>query len=93
VSIVTWTDFEKNNSNIKKDFEDMCRVFFNIKFFNGDAIFTKSPNHPGVEIEPIKCGDKFISFQSKHFGSTTSYSEIEDSISKATKHYGKNQLI
>jgi hypothetical protein len=89
---VTWIDFEKNTSNPKTDFENLARIFFKIKFFNLDTVFSQSPNNAGVEIIPIRCGNNFISFQAKHFDNKVDYSQIKSSISKTTKYYNNTQL-
>lgn len=89
---VTWNDFEKCVTNIKNDFEDLARVFFKVKFFGGDAIFSQSPNNAGIETTPTECNGKFISFQAKHFDNLVDYSQIEQSISAVVRHYNSTQL-
>ena len=72
--MISWEDFNYiNKGNLKEAFEDMCRMFFNYYYFDNKAIFAKTTNNPGIEIEPINCGDKLISFQAKHFEKGNKY--------------------
>ena len=86
--MIAWSNFEQNNSNIKKDFESLCRSLFKAEFCPEMTVLRSNPNHPGIEADPviIKNGKK-ASFQAKHFKNNVSYKDIEGSIDKILEWY------
>ena len=86
--MITWEDFNSTNANNKKTaFENMCRILFNYYFFNNTAILKQKYNNPGIEVEPVECKGKRISFQAKYIESGNVYDQIKDSVSKVVKYY------
>ena len=86
---LSWVQFEVNNPNKEISFENMCRSIFKKQFILNTEIMHSDPNHPGVEIKPVKSkiGEKQISFQAKYFDSRISYSQIKNSFEKIIEVY------
>lgn len=65
---IDWNQFESQNKNPRKEFEDMTRLLFEEYYCIEGATLHSNPNNPGVEVVPTlgKNGEK-ISFQSKYF--------------------------
>lgn len=85
---ITWETFEMCNADKRDAFENMCRLLFKQRFFNGDKLLHSNPNNPGVEVVPVidpKSGKK-ISFQAKFFDNI-SYTQIMHSCKTAVSHY------
>lgn len=85
---ITWETFEICNADKRTAFENMCRLLFNQRFFDGDKLLHSNPNNPGVEVVPVvdpKSG-KRISFQAKFFDNM-SYAQIMHSCKTAVSHY------
>ncbi len=61
---ISWIQFELCNPNTQMEFENMCRLLFNIFFFKKKEVFHSEPNNPGIEIMPVlhKESGKWISF-------------------------------
>ncbi|MFA6867133.1 MAG: hypothetical protein WCR54_06405 [Clostridia bacterium] len=86
--MISWKDFNFTNQKDPEDaFENMCRIFFNYYFFDNKANFKCCHNNPGIEIEPILCNGKRISFQAKHFAKTNNYQDIYDSAKTTISNY------
>ncbi|WP_076648268.1 NACHT domain-containing protein [Latilactobacillus sakei] len=86
---ITWAQFSAINDDTTSSFEDLCRLLFNMQFFEGSKNFVSKPNHPGIEVFPIfeEISGKRISFQSKFFSPSINYPDIEDSIKKTIKYH------
>ena len=89
---LSWDRFKANYSNTQVEFEHLCTELFRLVFFSRQTVFRSDPNNPGVEIHPEEClqgkyRGKRISFQSKFFGSSVKYKDIEDSADKTIKNY------
>lgn len=92
---IDWNQFESQNKNPRKEFEDMTSLLFEEYYCAEDDTLHSNPNNPGVEVIPSlgKNGEK-ISFQSKYFQNDIRYSEIKESLKKAVAHYkGELDLI
>lgn len=85
---IDWNQFESQNKNPRKEFEDMTRLLFEEYYCIEGATLHSNPNNPGVEVVPTlgKNGEK-ISFQSKYFQNDIRYPEIKESLKKAVAHY------
>ena len=86
---LSWVQFEVNNPDKEIAFENMCRSIFKKQFVLNTEIIHSDPNHPGVEIKPVKAktGEKQISFQAKYFDSRISYRQIKNSFKKIIEFY------
>lgn len=86
---LSWVQFEVNNLNKEIAFENMCRFIFKKRFVLNTEIIHSDPNHPGVEIKPVKSktGESLISFQAKYFDSRIDYSKIKKSFEKIIEVY------
>ena len=86
---LSWVQFEVNNPDKEIAFENMCRSIFKKQFVLNTEIIHSDPNHPGVEIKPVKSktGEKQISFQAKYFDSRISYRQIKNSFKKVIEFY------
>ena len=86
---LSWVQFEVNNLNKEIAFENMCRFIFKKRFVLNTEIIHSDPNHPGVEIKPVKSktGESQISFQAKYFDSRIDYSQIKKSFEKIIEVY------
>jgi hypothetical protein len=87
---LTWARFEEYNLDAQTAFENMCRLLFNCQYFEGKAILRSSPNHPGIEVDPIlePKTQKRISFQAKFISTPElAYRQILSSMKTAVKHY------
>lgn len=87
---ITWDCFKYVNSQNKTaSFESMCRLLFKHQFVSEAQILHTNPNNAGIESEPVtRASDgKRISYQAKFFESGIGYSQIEDSMDKAVRHY------
>ena len=85
---ITWETFEMCNADKRDAFENMCRLLFKQRFFNGDKLLHSNPNNPGIEVVPVidpKSGKK-ISFQAKFFDNIN-YTQIMHSCKTAVSHY------
>ncbi|MCR5803733.1 MAG: hypothetical protein K6G47_05685 [Clostridia bacterium] len=86
---LSWKHFEDVNSNKQEAFENMCRSLFKRNKVLESEILHSDPNHPGVEVSPVrsKDGDEMISFQAKYFDNNVDYRNIQSSISTAITYY------
>lgn len=92
---ITWITFETCNADKRTAFENMCRMLFNQRFFEGKKLLHSNPNNPGVEVLPViePIDGKKISFQAKYFD-TIDYTQILHSCEKVVSHYlGKIDII
>lgn len=88
---VSWGNFEAIHTDVTDIFEQLCRILFKKQFLDDTSIVTSSPNHPGVEAAPsysTKLG-KNIAFQAKYFIDRVGYSQIQKSVDKTIRIYGK----
>lgn len=85
---INWSTFEAYNTDRRTEFEHMCRMLFNQRFFDGKEILHSNPNNPGIEVIPVKepVNSKKISFQAKYFDNID-YSQILHSCKMAVSHY------
>ena len=95
---ITWAQFAMCNDDATGAFEDMTRRLFTFEFLKNSRIPHSDHNNPGVEVLPILepphtdgSKQRKISFQSKYFENTVSYSKIKESILQAVNYYG-NEL-
>lgn len=86
---LSWAKFEVNNPNKQFAFENMCRSLFFREFVLESEVLHSDPNHPGIEVAPVKSkyGDFNISFQAKYFDANISYAQIKESLKKMLKVY------
>lgn len=86
---LSWAKFEVNNPNKQFAFENMCRSLFFREFVLESEVLHSDPNHPGIEVAPVKSkyGDCNISFQAKYFDANISYAQIKESLKKMLKVY------
>ena len=86
---LSWAKFEVNNPNKRIAFENMCRSLFFREFVLDSEVLHSDPNHPGIEVAPVKSkhGDYNISFQAKYFDSNISYAQIKESLKKMLNVY------
>lgn len=89
---INWKKFEVKNPKATEAFENMCYFLFCRKYGIKEGIRTDF-NQVGLETEPIKVKGKYYGFQSKFFGKNINYSNIENSIAKALKHYDNLDYI
>ena len=86
---LSWAKFEVNNPNKQFAFENMCRSLFFREFVLDSEVLHSDPNHPGIEVAPVK--SKYencnISFQAKYFDSNISYVQIKESLKKMLEVY------
>lgn len=84
---LSWAKFEVNNPNKQFAFENMCRSLFFREFVLESEVLHSDPNHPGIEVAPVKSkyGDFNISFQAKYFDANISYAQIKESLKKCLK--------
>lgn len=99
---LSWTQFlQCCTGDPRLQFEEMCRRLFIAEYLHGKELPQAETSHPGIEVDPVlepihEDGSprKRISFQSKFFDNSVSYSQIKDSAVQAAKHYkGKLDLI
>ena len=93
---LSWEQFNFKNPDRRMAFEDLCRLLFKRMFFDKEDVFHSNSNNPGVEVEPVysKHTKSRISYQSKYFDHTVSYSQILHSAQKAIDYYkGKIDTI
>ncbi|HPW52969.1 MAG TPA: hypothetical protein PK631_01205, partial [Erysipelotrichaceae bacterium] len=88
IGLLTWEKFNVNNENKTKSFEQLCRLLFKENFCNGSIVLCSSPNHKGIEADPVKDKDgKLIGFQAKYFENRVNYSQIKRSFLEIAKEY------
>ncbi|MFZ7130765.1 MAG: NACHT domain-containing protein [Eubacteriales bacterium] len=83
---INWNKFEVKNPKATDAFENMCYFLFCRKYGMKEGIRTDF-NQVGLETEPILIEGKYYGFQSKYFAKNINYTNIENSIDKALKHY------
>lgn len=89
---VRWQDFEYNSSNIKNDFEKLCRLIFKRNFIKDRFVnINQKANNPGIETDPFLIDGQKVGFQVKYFSGNNNYDNIVDSFNKSIKYY-KNKL-
>lgn len=87
-----WNKFRVKNEKYTDAFETLCFHIFCRTFKVTDL--TKNHNNPGIETDPVLVNDQYVGFQSKFFEGNISYSDIKDSIAKASKYYPEiNKII
>lgn len=94
--VLTWDHFMEIHADKRVSFENLCRSLFQRKMCEEGVILHSEPNHPGVEVAPVrsKDGRKLISFQAKFFDSNIGYAQIKESANRAICHYkGKLEQI
>lgn len=80
---VTWTKFQQNNEKVSDAFEKLSRALFKAEFCPEHTVLHSDPNHPGVEVEPVRIKNgKMASFQAKYFDNRVNYNQIEKSMDK-----------
>ena len=80
---VTWTKFQQNNEKVSDAFEKLSRTLFKAEFCPEHTVLHSDPNHPGVEVEPVRIKNgKMASFQAKYFDNRVNYNQIEKSMDK-----------
>ena len=85
---IDWSDFEHTCKNTTKDFEDLCRIFFRIRYLKDKvANLPQRANNPGIETLPINVNGSRLGFQAKYFPGKISYTDILDSAKKVLKYY------
>ena len=86
--MLSWSNFEQTSTNLTSDFEDLCRLYFKIRFINDiSVILGKKVNNAGIETDPVLIDGTRIGFQAKYFTDKISYSDICDSCNKTIKYY------
>ncbi|MCK5080923.1 MAG: hypothetical protein KAQ63_02065, partial [Candidatus Moranbacteria bacterium] len=79
---IDFDQFKIKNPNHRDTFQDLCYHLFCRKHKRNSGIF-EYRNQVGIEVEPIKVGKNYVSFQAKFFDNGISYKDITDSIEKA----------
>ncbi|HEM2905838.1 TPA: hypothetical protein U0677_001652, partial [Streptococcus suis] len=89
---ISWSNFEAIHSNPRDMFEQLTRILFKRQFLDATSVLVSSPNHPGIEANPIYSSklDKNIAFQSKFFQAKVDYSQIQKSVEKTIEKYIKS---
>lgn len=94
-----WDNFNINNRDKTKAFEDMCRVLFLRRINKNSYDYDYNFNQAGLEIEPIydRATQKWYGAQCKYFSTESNsvkYAQIYKSLKKALKYYvGKLNII
>lgn len=89
---VRWQDFELNSSNIRVDFEKLCRLIFKRKYIKDKfVVINQKANNPGIETEPFTINGQRVGFQAKYFSCNNNYEDIVDSFEKVIEYY-KNKV-
>jgi hypothetical protein len=86
---VDWGVFdEKFSADKNNNFEWFCYLLF-CRQFKRQLGIESYFNHPGIETQPIKSGQKFIGFQAKYYSSSPSnyIDELMDSVNKAKENH------
>jgi hypothetical protein len=91
---INWKRFEIKHPKSTDAFESMCYFLFCRRYGINEGIRTDF-NQVGLETEPIRYSDgRYYGFQSKFFGKSISYSNIEHSVEKALENYSNlNHII
>lgn len=84
---INWKKFEIKHPKATDAFESMCYFLFCRRYGINEGIRTDF-NQVGLETEPIKHSDgRYYGFQSKFFGKSINYLNIESSVDKALENY------
>ena len=83
---INWDLFNVKNSDRENAFETLCLMLF-CNQYNVKDYISADFNQAGLETEPIQYKGRWYGFQSKYSSDGIKYSNVYDSIDKATNLY------